>query len=71
MKSAYTVENAHSQYVRDIDFNPNKQYHVMSGGDDCRVKFWDIRNPKLPLKVIKDHSHWYVLLFGMFAFYCI
>ena len=43
---------------RDLDFNPNKQYYLATCGDDCRVKFWDIRKPTAPLKVLVDHSHW-------------
>lgn len=36
------IENAHGQLVRDMDFNPNKQYYLASCGDDCKVKFWVI-----------------------------
>ena len=32
------MENAHNQLVRDIDFNPNKQYYLASCGDDCKTK---------------------------------
>ena len=31
----------------------------MSCGDDCRVKFWDVRKPTECLKILSDHSHWY------------
>ncbi|XP_037084923.1 EARP and GARP complex-interacting protein 1-like [Pollicipes pollicipes] len=55
---AWAVENADAQLVRDMDFNPNKQYYLATCGDDCRVKFWDIRKPTEPLQVIADHSHW-------------
>ncbi|KAF0297261.1 EARP-interacting [Amphibalanus amphitrite] len=57
-QQAWTVENADAQLVRDLDFNPNKQYYLATCGDDCRVKFWDIRKPTAPLKVLVDHSHW-------------
>lgn len=58
-RQAYVIDNAHSQLVRDIDFNPNKQYYMVSCGDDCKTKFWDIRKPTECLKVLNDHSHWY------------
>eukprot|EP00057_Strongylocentrotus_purpuratus_P001609 XP_001200158.2 PREDICTED: protein TSSC1 [Strongylocentrotus purpuratus] len=52
------IENAHGQLVRDLDFNPNKQYYMASCGDDCSVKFWDVRNTEWPVMVQNDHSHW-------------
>ncbi|CAL1526948.1 unnamed protein product [Lymnaea stagnalis] len=58
MSQVYQIESAHSQMVRDLDFNPNKQYYLVSCGDDCRVKFWDTRNVTVPLKVLSEHSHW-------------
>ncbi|GFN81413.1 protein tssc1 [Plakobranchus ocellatus] len=58
MSQVYQVESAHSQLVRDLDFNPNKQYYLATCGDDCRVKFWDTRNLVQPLKVLSEHSHW-------------
>lgn len=55
----YCIENAHGQLVRDLDFNPNKQYYLASCGDDCKVKFWDTRNVTEPVKTLEEHSHWY------------
>lgn len=43
---------------RDLDFNPNMQYYLATCGDDCKTKFWDIRNTDQPLKELSDHSHW-------------
>lgn len=57
-KSVYTIDNAHSQMIRDLDYNPNRQYYLASCGDDCKVKFWDVRNTKEEVKVLTDHSHW-------------
>ena len=57
-RQSYIIDNAHSQTVRDIDFNPNKQYYMASCSDDCKTKFWDIRNTETPLMVRSDHSHW-------------
>lgn len=56
----YCIESAHGQLVRDLDFNPNKQYYLASCGDDCRVKFWDTRNVTEPVKTLEEHSHWCV-----------
>ncbi|XP_066864330.1 EARP and GARP complex-interacting protein 1 isoform X4 [Kogia breviceps] len=58
MSQIYCIESAHGQLVRDLDFNPNKQYYLASCGDDCRVKFWDTRNVTEPVKTLEEHSHW-------------
>lgn len=54
---AWTI-NAHSNQVRDLDFNPNAQYYVASCGDDCESRFWDIRQPATPAVSLLSHSHW-------------
>lgn len=54
----YCIENAHGQLVRDLDFNPNRQYYLASCGDDCKVKFWDVRSVQEPIKTLEEHSHW-------------
>ena len=59
MKQCYTIENAHTQLVRDIDFNPNKQYYLASCGDDCKTQIWDTRKTDECLKTLSNHSHWY------------
>lgn len=56
--SAWNISQAHSQIVRDIDFNPNSQYYFATSGDDCEVKFWDIRNLSRPALKMFHHSHW-------------
>ncbi|KAJ9601626.1 hypothetical protein L9F63_000234 [Diploptera punctata] len=58
VKSAWSVENAHCQLVRDLDFNPNKQYYMATCGDDGYSRFWDSRNPSEPVIARADHSHW-------------
>jgi len=57
-ESIFSIENAHIPVVRDIDFNPNRQYILASAGDDCKVKFWDCRSTSQPLVVLAEHSHW-------------
>ena len=67
-RQAYCIDNAHGQLVRDLDFNPNRQYYLASCGDDCLAKFWDIRNVGEPVKVLSDHSHWFVTQYQSFVF---
>lgn len=58
MKPIYSIDSAHSFFVRHVDFNPNKQYYLASCGDDCKVKFWDTRKVSLPVKTMEEHNHW-------------
>ena len=58
MKPAHTVEGAHSQRVRSLDYNPNKPYVVLSCGDDYALRYWDMRKPSSALLAVKAHSHW-------------
>lgn len=58
MKQVWSFESPGNQVVRCIDFNPNKQYFMVSSGDDGALRFWDIRNLKRSLAVRSDHSHW-------------
>ena len=57
-KPVFSISRPHSLTTRDVDFNPNKPYHVATAGDDCRVKFWDIRQLTTPLITRRDHTHW-------------
>jgi len=58
MKVMRKIDQAHGLAVRDIDYNPNKPYHVVSGGQDRKIKFWDFRKTLEPVKVITAHTHW-------------
>lgn len=55
---AWSILSAHSQVIRDLDFNANKQYILSTCGDDCFMKFWDIRNSKEAIISRMEHSHW-------------
>ncbi|XP_037934960.1 EARP and GARP complex-interacting protein 1 [Teleopsis dalmanni] len=55
---AWSIEETHAQMVRDVDCNPNKQCHIVTGGDDGCIKIWDCRLPKEPVFTRNDHSHW-------------
>lgn len=60
MEVSCKIKNAHGMgFVRDIDYNPNKPYYMLSGGEDRHVKVWDLRHPAAPVKVMTGvHSHW-------------
>eukprot|EP00050_Salpingoeca_kvevrii_P018129 m.71069 g.71069 ORF g.71069 m.71069 type:complete len:421 (+) comp7915_c0_seq2:99-1361(+) len=53
----FSIDGAHN-LVHDVDFNHNKQYHLVSCGDDGVLKFWDYRNPQTPLFKLSAHNHW-------------
>ncbi|XP_046739844.1 EARP-interacting protein homolog [Diprion similis] len=55
---AWAIQSAHSQIIRDLDFNTNRQYILSTCGDDGYMKFWDIRQPSEPVMSRMEHSHW-------------
>eukprot|EP00823_Brevimastigomonas_motovehiculus_P004268 TRINITY_DN2768_c0_g1_i1.p1 TRINITY_DN2768_c0_g1~~TRINITY_DN2768_c0_g1_i1.p1 ORF type:complete len:364 (-),score=87.23 TRINITY_DN2768_c0_g1_i1:413-1504(-) len=55
---ALEIENAHEDVIRDLDFNVNKAYYVVSGGDDRHMCFWDLRKTVGPVRTINRHTHW-------------
>ncbi|XP_020279315.1 protein TSSC1 [Pseudomyrmex gracilis] len=55
---AWSILSAHSQIIRDLDFNANRQYFLSTCGDDGYMKFWDIRLPTEPVLSRMEHSHW-------------
>ncbi|XP_027201607.2 EARP-interacting protein homolog [Dermatophagoides pteronyssinus] len=56
--NVWQITQAHSQMIRDMDFNPNSQHYLATGGDDCQVKFWDIRDTTKPILKMLHHTHW-------------
>ncbi|XP_015600749.1 EARP-interacting protein homolog isoform X2 [Cephus cinctus] len=57
-ETAWNIPAAHSQIIRDLDFNTNRQYFLSTCGDDGYMKFWDIRHPSEPVMSRMEHSHW-------------
>ncbi|RVE41534.1 hypothetical protein evm_013819 [Chilo suppressalis] len=57
-KPSWSIDNAHKQLARDLDFNPNRQFHLASAGDDAALNIWDYRNGREPIFSRTDHSHW-------------
>lgn len=56
---AFTIDDAHLQTALDIDYNPNKPFCLVSGGDDGKMKFWDLRHARKPLLALSSaHTHW-------------
>lgn len=56
-RTAYCLPQAHDFCVRGVDFNPNKQYLLVSCGHDGKIRFWDTRSQSGPLKTLALHSH--------------
>ncbi|KAG6970979.1 hypothetical protein JG687_00002326 [Phytophthora cactorum] len=57
-QDSVSIEDAHPSVALSLDFNPNKPYAIASGGDDGRLKFWDLRYARKPLLAMNAHSHW-------------
>ena len=50
--------NNNTTAVRSLHFNPNRQYYLLTGGDDGCVSVWDVRNQGECLHSTRHHSHW-------------
>lgn len=58
MSASAVVEGIHRGYTRDVDFNPNRPQTLITSGDDRKIKLWDARNFRTPVKTLEGHSHW-------------
>lgn len=56
--TCWLIEDVRCNRIRSIDFNPNSQYYLASGGDDCRANFWDLRQTSSPALHLQTHTHW-------------
>lgn len=54
----WLIEDSACNKVRSVDFNPNSQYFLATGGDDCKAKFWDLRQTSNPMLHLQTHTHW-------------
>lgn len=60
-KMAFKRDGAHLFGARDVDYNPNVPYQVMTTGEDSALRFWDLRQTQKPLGTLKGgHHHWIV-----------
>lgn len=49
----------HGSCVRDVDYNPNRPWYLVTCGDDDTTKFWDVRRGgDVPVKTLRSHKHW-------------
>eukprot|EP00040_Diaphanoeca_grandis_P027550 m.157015 g.157015 ORF g.157015 m.157015 type:complete len:315 (-) comp31036_c3_seq1:67-1011(-) len=59
MEQTFCIQRAHGDsIVRSLDFNANKQYNMLSCGNDGKIKFWDVRNDSQSLLEFSLHTHW-------------
>lgn len=54
----WIIEDQKCNRIRSIDFNPNSQYYLASGGDSCQANFWDLRQTNSPALHLQAHTHW-------------
>ena len=57
MSISHSVQ-AHRGSCRDVDYNPNKPQSLITAGDDRKIRFWDVRNLKEPVRTLLGHGHW-------------
>lgn len=57
-KPSYRLPHAHLGSTISCDFNPNKPYTLVTGGEDSMIRFWDVRKAGKPLRILSGHSHW-------------
>jgi len=56
MRQTTRVEAAHAMGVTHLDFNPNRQHILASGGESGSVRVWDMRSCTSPLLEFSPHS---------------
>lgn len=54
------VQRAHTMPVRDVCFSTGSGHHIISSGDDCKLKVWDLRTlgKSEAMLELGGHSHW-------------
>ncbi|KAF4378490.1 hypothetical protein G4B88_027550 [Cannabis sativa] len=55
MKKTNSIERSR---VRNVDYNPKKQYILVTAEDESGVCLWDLRKPKTPIEELSGHTHW-------------
>lgn len=56
---AFKKDGVHLFGARDVDYNPNVDYQVVTSGEDGQLRFWDLRNLSKCLKALNNgHHHW-------------
>ncbi|PNW87103.1 hypothetical protein CHLRE_02g109150v5 [Chlamydomonas reinhardtii] len=44
--------------IATISFAPHADTRILTAGDDCKLRYWDLRNPGQPLLELGGHRHW-------------
>ena len=57
MSISHSIQ-AHRGACRDVDYNPNKSQSLITAGDDRKIRVWDLRQPKEPVRTLLGHGHW-------------
>ncbi|KAG9446002.1 hypothetical protein H6P81_012130 [Aristolochia fimbriata] len=55
MKKTNSIDHAH---VRNVDFNPKKQFILVTAEDESGIHIWDLRMPKVSVRSFPGHAHW-------------
>ena len=58
MSASIKIDKAHELAVRDADFSRTNGNLIATGGDDCCMCVWDIRQPQESVIRVSAHSHW-------------
>ncbi|KAG0284848.1 Protein tssc1 [Linnemannia gamsii] len=59
LKATFTIKDAQPALLFCVDYNPNRPFQIATGGDDCKVRIWDVRDITAgPIMTIQDHTHW-------------
>ncbi|KAF9433717.1 Protein tssc1 [Entomortierella beljakovae] len=58
LKPTFAIKDLQPALLLCIDYNPNRPFQIATGGDDCKVRIWDVRDPTSgPIMTIQDHTH--------------
>ncbi|CAE8614418.1 unnamed protein product [Polarella glacialis] len=58
-RMAFRKDNAHLFAAKDVDYNPNVPYQVLTTGEDSALRFWDLRQLSTCMRSLTGgHHHW-------------
>ncbi|KAF9173164.1 Protein tssc1 [Mortierella sp. AD010] len=59
LKPTFAIKDSQPALILCVDYNPNRPFQIATGGDDCKVRIWDVRDSTAePIMTIQDHTHW-------------
>lgn len=57
-RQSVAISDAHGMAVRDIDFAKQQDNLVVTAGEDCKVRLWDLRQALSPIRhSMADHFY--------------